>query len=113
MNGENQSTDENRKRKAIGEGIARTYIVCPLCGLNRVLVKWEKGRIRFGNFDLKNSFFIQTRYVRGGRGSGFWLNENESRRISEITDDNEFRDLLVQIKNQCQAILNYFDRLGI
>jgi len=111
MNGE--MGREERKRKAIEEGIARAYVVCPLCGLNRVLEKLEKGRIRFGNFDLENSYFIQVRYSTGGRASGFWLNEEESKRISDVANDPAFRDLLLQIKEQCKAILNYFERLGI
>jgi ssDNA-binding Zn-finger/Zn-ribbon topoisomerase 1 len=113
MNEERELTKEERKKKAIEEGIARTYIVCPLCGLNRVLEKWEKGKIKFGNFDLEKSFFVQVRYSTGGRASGFWLNENESKRISEIANNEEFRDLLIQIKNQCKAILKYFSEIGI
>ena len=32
-----------------------------LCSWNRVLNRIDKGRIRFGNFDLEKGFFVQTR----------------------------------------------------
>jgi hypothetical protein len=109
----NEETKEEKRKKAIEYGVPRAYIVCPLCGMNRVLEKIEKGRIRFGNFDLERSFFVQIRYSTGGRASGFWLNENESKRFSDVANSPEFRDLLAQIKNQCKAILNYFNKLGL
>jgi hypothetical protein len=80
--------------------------------MNRILYKNEKGRINFDNFDLEKSFFIQIRYG-GGRGSGFWLNAAESMRISDAIKDKEYIDLLNQIKAQCQAIINYFNKIGV
>lgn len=109
MNGE--ITREERRQRTLRQGTSRLYVTCPLCGLNRVLDKHEKGRIRFGNFDLKSSFFIQNR-VGGGYGSGFWLNAANSLRISEIVNDTSFRDLLVQIKKQCTNILDHFNKIG-
>ena len=107
MNGE-EITREEKRTRALEQGTGRDYIVCPLCGWNRVLERIDKGRIRFGNFDLERGFFVQTRYG-GGRASGFFLNKNESRTLSDVINGGEYTDLLTQIKIQCKAILKLLE----
>lgn len=105
------SGKENRKEIALKEGKPFVYVTCPLCGLNRILHKHEKGRIRFGNFDLKKGYFIQVRYVRGGRGSGFWLNPEESLTLKDAIPLQEYRDLLLQIKKRSQELVRVLKKV--
>lgn len=102
------------------------YIVCPLCGMNRVLektgasaitrgltVKEVKGRIRFDHIDFER-YIVQVRErstgpeakkrLRRGGGTGFVLKDGLT--LAEMKDDMTYSDLIQQIRHSCQAILD-------
>lgn len=92
-----------KKRRVIAEGTKMENIVCPMCCQNRVLNKSDKGRVRFDQLDF-NRYILQVRYTCGG-GSGFYMNESESKTFDEIKNDPEYSDLIEQIKQTCFKIL--------
>lgn len=102
------------------------YIVCPLCGMNRVLEKKGtgaiargvtiteiKGRIRFDHIDLATAPIVQireraegpekTKRMRRGGGSGFVFKEGFT--LNEVKDNPEYQDLIEQVKLTARNIL--------
>lgn len=105
------------------------YIVCPMCGLNRILEKTgamakrisarggklrkplgskEPGRIRFDTVNLESAIILQIRDPRGGRGGG--LKVVDGLRLEELKDKEEYSDLLEQLRAQCESILEVLKR---
>ena len=103
------------------------YIVCPLCGMNRVLEKKAssalargkeipaiKGRIRFDQVDLENGIIVQvreravgkeeTKRRRRGGGSGFTVKGGVT--LEEMKSRPEYADLLNQIMESAQKIID-------
>ncbi len=103
------------------------YIVCPMCGMNRVLEKKAssalargvtvsevKGRIRFDHMDLENGIIVQvreraegkepTKRLRRGGGTGFTFKHGMT--LEQMRTRPEYRDLIDQIRNSAQDILN-------
>lgn len=103
LSGSGVESKEQKKVRALTYGTKTEYIVCPLCLLNRTITKHDKGRVRFDQLDF-NRFMLQVRYA-GGRGSGFFINEAESKTFDDIKDDPEYADLIEQIKQTCFKIL--------
>ena len=88
-------TVEERKQHALAFGTRVLYIVCPLCGRNRPLNPHEREQTRF---EVKPDFaLIQVRYG-GGKGSGFFLKEEESLSIEEVKE--QYPDLYENLKEQ-------------
>lgn len=102
------------------------YIVCPMCGINRVLEKKAssalargvtvsevKGRIRFDHIDLENGIIVQireraegkepTKRLRRGGGTGFTLKRGLT--LEQMRTQPEYRDLIDQIRNSAQDIV--------
>ena len=102
------------------------YIVCPLCGLNRVLektgsaaigrgltIKEIKGRIRFDQMDLEKANIVQVRErrrgpedeprMRRGGGTGFTLAGGFT--LAEMKDKPEYADLKEQMVETARAII--------
>lgn len=103
------------------------YVVCPLCGRNRVLEvrsAWAKekgkGRLRWDFFDPSSGVLIQIREARGklkgeerkgrgqAKGSGFPLKEGMN--IKEAREKG-FDDQVEAIKAQVQKLNNFFQNL--
>lgn len=101
------------------------YIVCPMCGMNRVLekkgtsalargvtVSEVKGRIRFDHVDLENGIIVQireraegkepTKRLQRGGGTGFILKRGMT--LEQMRARPEYRDLIDQIRNSAQGI---------
>ena len=68
-----RESPEEKKRRVLDEGTPVEYVVCPLCGLNRVLDKHGKGRVRWDTVDSERSLILQVRCGGGwGVGAGGW-----------------------------------------
>jgi len=101
------------------------YIVCPLCGMNRVLEKTGagaiargltiteiKGRIHFDHMELSGASIVQVREsqegpepkrrMRRGGGTGFVFKEGLT--LEEMRDSGEYDDLVEQILSQITSI---------
>jgi hypothetical protein len=98
------------------------YIVCPLCGRNRV-VESKKGPIRWDYVDLHNAPILQIREGGGKKagppvkgkgkapGSGFHL--VESRTLSEILENPKYREIIEGLKSQLARLVRDGIRLGL
>jgi hypothetical protein len=95
---------EEKRIKVLSEGARLQQFVCPLCGLNRVIERKNKGRIRFDNVDLANGLILQER-AGGGRDSGFYLDRSKSLTLPELKGVSEYKDLLEQIRGKCEELL--------
>lgn len=75
------------------------YIVCPLCGRNRVFETERKGELRWNFFEPETSSLVQIRQP-SGKARGFPLKRSltweQTRKISEFK--NQIRQIRVQIK---------------
>lgn len=103
------------------------YIVCPMCGMNRVLEKKAstalarskdvsevKGRIRFDHVDLENGIIVQVRERMGGKepvkrrgrggGTGFPLKRGMT--LEQMKARPEYSDLVDQIRESAQNIID-------
>lgn len=90
------------------------WVVCPLCALNRKLIKSGmdskkpikeiKGAARFDKVDPRTAPFIDIRDISGGRATGF--PRIDFKTLEEVKDDPEYRDLVNQIRTQCELILH-------
>jgi len=103
------------------------YIVCPLCGMNRVLektgssaiargitIREVKGRIRFDHMDLDTALVVQVRErkagpeerkrMRRGGGSGFTLKGGLT--LREMGRKRDYQDLVEQIKSTARSIID-------
>jgi len=94
-----------RQSIAFSEGKRVEYLACPLCGLNRPLIRW-------GNqvkFQFKKTYAIlQVRYG-GGRGIGFFLNEGESLRLSELAKKRP--DIFENLKEEVNKIAEEINKI--
>ena len=98
--------------------VKNKYVVCPLCGWNKVLVsnkRAEKGKaseFEYPDVNLSTAFLLQVREGGGkkagsgakGRGkapgSGFFLIPAESLTLSQMMADSEYSALLRQMKDR-------------
>jgi hypothetical protein len=100
------------------------YVVCPLCGRNRVITPERKGLIRWDYVDLHSSPIIQIRETTGktsgpslregkGRapGSGFPL--VESKTLTEILEDPQYRETLEGLRTQLLRLIKDGVELGL
>lgn len=90
-------------------------ICCPMCGLNRPLVKtgaWAeskgreiakaKGVIRF-EVDLANAEIVQVRQMKGREGLP--MLRGQGLKLAELKDNPDYQDIVNQIRNQVYRIL--------
>lgn len=103
------------------------YIVCPMCGMNRVLEKKAssalarsmdvsevKGRIRFDHVDLENGIIVQVRervegkeqVSRRGRGGGMGFPLKRGMTLEQMIAQPKYRDLIDQIRESAQKIID-------
>ena len=87
------------------------YFVCPLCARNRPLKSKTKGQIKWDYVDLNTAPILQVRDDTGGRGSGFPL--IESKTLTEILEDPEYREILEGLKTQLIRLLKDGVALGL
>lgn len=100
---DNLSKDQKRAT-VVSEGYSRIeQMSCPVCGWSKV-IDTKAGRIRYDKVDLENGEVLQVRYA-GGRGSGFFKDQSQSKSLTQIKSDPQYADLIDQIRNQCKAIL--------
>lgn len=99
-----------------------TYVVCPLCGLNRVLEKKGSrailehkpldmklpGQIIFNAIDVTVDPFEDLREAVGGT-TGFKRVETHS--LLEIVQKGQYPELREQLKGQCESILSVLGAL--
>ncbi len=95
------------------------YVVCPLCGRNRVLKLKDKGEARFPGYESTKEDFsvdytpmLQVR-EGGGRGSGFNLLPGDSFTLSEMLDKEEYKDLLADLAGQVKKLYDSFVELNL
>lgn len=98
-----ESPEEKRVR-VLRDGTPVEYMTCPLCGLNRVLDKHAKGRVRWDMVDPETALILQVR-VGGGWGSGFYLDEEKSLTFNQLGSRPEYRALVIAIRDQAARIL--------
>lgn len=97
-------TQDEKRRRVLVEGKPVRYVVCPLCGLNRVLDKNTKGRIRWDTVNPETALILQTR-CGGGRNSGFYLDDTNSLTIEEMITSPEYDEIIDAIQQQAERIL--------
>jgi len=99
------ATYEERKAKALSEGTRVEYISCPLCGRNRPLIVWDEET----RFEVKPNYaIVQVRYG-GGRGIGFFLNEEESIYLQSMRE--QYPELLDNLKEEIAKLYELFKNL--
>ena len=89
-------------------------VKCPLCGWHWTLeskgskrlqrgedASFPKGKFNFNKFDPKEEKFISIREAQG-RDKG--LPEINMLKLSEAMKDNEYKELITSLRNQCYAI---------
>ena len=97
------------------------YIVCPLCGRNRVLATVRKGRTRWDFFDPESGVLVQIRGAGGklpteeqppdqpkGRGAAAAIGFPITRGLTweEAAADPGYADQIEAIKAQLSKLLN-------
>jgi len=85
------------------------YVKCPFCGMTKPLKKYEQGLASFGKSDLSELDFISIR-EGGGWKSGF--KKVAEIKFIEAMNDEEYLKLIMDIKNQCDRILNLIKNGG-
>ena len=104
------------KLRAMTEGKTYYYVSCPLCCMNRSLKlggllssqKGKSGYSSFSNFNFdgtQGKFFIQARKSTGGKGSGFYLSDENSIKWRNAIKNPEYADIFQEIKETCEKIL--------
>ena len=107
------------------------YVVCPLCGFNKILRSAKRGQkegkteeLKWPNIDLNNAFLLQVREGGGkkagsgakGRGkapgSGFHLVEAESLTLSEMVGNPAYSEILSQMKDQLLQVIRQSLEIG-
>jgi hypothetical protein len=94
---------EEKKARLLLEGTPVTYVVCPLCGMNRVLEKHAKGRVRWDAVDPEKALVLQVRFG-GGRDSGFYLDESKSLTMKAMYSNPDYRQIVEAILSQERRI---------
>lgn len=104
------------------EGIAMKrveYVVCPVCGRNRVLETKEKGRVGWPNgvpLDLESTFLLQIRegggkkagegghgYRGSAPGSGFHLVDGLT--LPQMIESGNYEEILEGLKQQLLRVV--------
>ena len=100
-----EETYEERKALALAKGTRILFMVCPLCGMNRP-IRRRKGP---PTFISDPEFFIQARYTFG-RGSGYFLNEEESIKLGDprLMETPEGRRM---VRDLCRNASRLYSRL--
>jgi len=108
----------------------KEYVVCPLCGFNKVLQSMKRmekigtENLKWAVLDLDTAFILQVREGGGkksdtgaiGRGkapgSGFHLVESESLTLSEMLQDGAYSDILSQMRDQLIRVIKQSIEIG-
>ena len=90
-------------------------VKCPLCGWHHSIehkgskrlqrgeiADLPKGKFHFNKFDPKEEKFISIRECQG-RGRG--LPEINTIKLSEAMNDEEYKELITSLRDQCYSIL--------
>ena len=80
-----QRKDESykeRRDRALKEGNLTLFATCPLCGLNRPL----KRRGETIEFVVKPDYFLIQGRRSHGKGSGFFLSDQDSLKINQVKE---------------------------
>ena len=110
--------------------VQNEYVVCPLCGFNRVLrseKRLQKGKLEYlqwPSFNLNSAFILQVREGGGKKagtgakgqgkapGSGFHLVPSESLTFAELLDDPSYSEILSQMREQLLTVIKQSLELG-
>jgi len=95
---EKLETYEERRALALAKGVKLMFAVCPLCGHNSPVRFWLERKVP----PASEYFFYEARYTFG-RGSGFFLNEDESFKLGDprLMEDPRGRRL---VENLCKNV---------
>jgi hypothetical protein len=102
--------------------VEKEYVVCGLCGRNRLIDVPGKGPVQWNFVDLAASDFIQTRegggkkpggggYRGSAPGSGFYL--VSAKTLVEVLDDPSYQDLIEGMKQQLLRLVRDALRIGL
>jgi len=104
--------------------VQREYVICGLCGRNRIIETKDKGRLRWDFVDLGAADFIQIREGggkkagMGGRGyrgsapgSGFHL--VSAKTLEEVIEDPAYKDVVDGMKEQLIRLVHDSIRIGL
>lgn len=97
-------TKEDRRERAMLYGTEVFYVNCPLCGMSKSKNKYDNGSLRFDSIDLTKMHVIVLR-KGGGKFIGFHKVPEQSLLLEEIKDDEEYKEIVKQMKVQCYKIL--------
>jgi len=90
----------------------KPYVNCPLCGLNQVLIKSQKGLVDFRKWK-HDSEFIQIRDTAGGRARGFPKVDSMTLHDATIAGDPDYDEALKRMKEQLFTVLEAFYKEGL
>jgi hypothetical protein len=102
--------------------VEKEYVVCGLCGRNRLVDVPGKGRVRWDFVDLGASEFIQVREgggkVPGGKGyrgsaHGSGFHKVSAKTLVEVMDDPAYSDLVEGMKEQLLRLVRDGLRIGL
>ena len=104
--------------------VQREYVICGLCGRNRIIETKDKGRIKWDFVDLAAADFIQLRegggkkaegggggYRGSAPGSGFHL--VSAKTLEEVMDDPAYKDVIEGMKEQLIRLVKDAVRMGL
>jgi len=104
--------------------VQREYVICGLCGRNRIIETEKKGRVRWDFVDLGAADFIQLREGggkkagMGGRGyrgsapgSGFHL--ISAKTLAEVMEDPAYSDVVEGMKQQLIRLVRDSLQMGL
>ena len=100
---ERDETYEERKQDALEFGTKVLYITCPLCGRNRVLHPHKQPQTRF---EVKPDYLLLQARYGGGKGSGFFLNKEESLSIEEVKE--QYPELYENLQRELARLVDLF-----
>ena len=108
-------TYEERRAYALAHGTRRAYLLCPLCGLNRVLHQHVAGEARFLDYDPERPL-LQTRIGGGkrpgGAGVGFFNIEEEGYNLEQVRESfPELYEHLVEHVTTLAGILGIIEEV--
>lgn len=91
----------------------RDHIVCPLCGMNQMLIKKSKGLVDFtSRWNPRKSPLIQVRDYAGGRARGFPMVDQKS--LKDVLNENnpDYDTMMDTMKDQLLLLVKTLYREG-
>ena len=86
--------------------------MCPLCLMNQMMDKKNKGLMEYRKWAI-DSEFIQLRDVTGGRGSGFPKVDSMSLHDASLAGNADYDEIIKRMKEQLLTILDAFYKEGL